>query len=172
MARKGLGLLEQLPGGAGDADEDEDGHLPEADKMIGLHNLIMGVMGKMKQDSVSLSKVKLPQLIEVLIREGDYPDPELPNIKYHATRQKKKIKEGLKYYRTHKTAPNTLCNAHTELSVSKFLDDISEMEDEFDGKEKRTFSGAGELSYLIILDDVLTKMLLPDSLSLVFLEEM
>ena len=112
--------------------KDVDG--PVVDKMLGVHNLLMAVLQTQTESSVYLSKIKFPVLIHRLIREGEYPNKNLPSLRDHGAREKKKIREGIEHFRKFQTVPHILCNTDTHDSVASLLKDICEMEDELEGK--------------------------------------
>ena len=91
--------------------KDVDG--PVVDKMLGMHNLLMAVLQTQKESSVYLSKIKFPVLIHRLIREGEYPNKNLPSLRDHGSREKRKIREAIEHFRKFQTVPHTLCNTDT-----------------------------------------------------------
>lgn len=107
---------------------------PVVDKMLGIHNLLKAVLQTQKENSVYLSKIKFPVLIHRLIREGEYPNKNLPSLRDHGSREKRKIREAIEHFRKFQTVPHTLCNTDTHDSVAGLLKDICEMEDELEGK--------------------------------------
>ena len=116
----------------------------DMDKMTCMQNLLTEVNRQQEEDGVEMNKVQLKKLITKLKESGQYPGREHKGIVSHATRQKKKIKEGIESFKETGRAPDSLCNNKTRPVVEAILEEIIAKDAKYAGKIRRHFSGQGK----------------------------